>query len=477
LNADHRSMVKFNAVSDPGFIRVLSVLEDTLQIVREDAALQVPQGLISNNTEELKFDETEESQYFKHFKSVGQGGFGFVDIVEAVIEKEGKPKLLEGDAERSASRRYARKTVPIMDNVPLLKLADLRREAENLKKVIHRHIAKLELDYLKENDKGKIFFVLITSPYANGDMRNFLVHKRIFAVEPWEHYHRQQVLRWFGCLARAVQFLHKHNIRHMDIKPENILVHAENVLLTDFGISKDMSSSFDGRTRGPLSVEKGEYFAPEIIQKQERGYESDIFSLGCVFLEMLTDFCGIKYSELHKELEDSHKKAQAVCNVCKDDPSRKEDRFDYHHHPVKTLQWLFSLVTKCDKNDFWANKDDHSMRPLRLAPLDWTFAMLQPDEKHRVKTDALVKAIHAVEEATKSSKIALALPTNGALEVFICGDCSEDTVAPSIKHSVASMKLSKGLPWVADVVPRSWDDANASLRWVDPHDRGPSDAG
>jgi serine/threonine protein kinase len=44
---------------------------------------------------------------------------------------------------------------------------------------------------------------------------------------------------FFGCLAGALDFLHKDKIRHRDIKPQNILVKGSHVYLTDFGISLD----------------------------------------------------------------------------------------------------------------------------------------------------------------------------------------------------------------------------------------------
>ena len=44
---------------------------------------------------------------------------------------------------------------------------------------------------------------------------------------------------FFGCLANALQYLHASQIRHRDIKPQNILVHGTRVLFADFGIALD----------------------------------------------------------------------------------------------------------------------------------------------------------------------------------------------------------------------------------------------
>lgn len=44
--------------------------------------------------------------------------------------------------------------------------------------------------------------------------------------------------QFFGCLATVVEYLYQYKIRHKDIKPQNILVKGDQVLLTDFGTSR-----------------------------------------------------------------------------------------------------------------------------------------------------------------------------------------------------------------------------------------------
>ncbi len=43
--------------------------------------------------------------------------------------------------------------------------------------------------------------------------------------------------RFFGCLGSAIQYLHGWRIRHRGIKPQNIVVKGDRVLLTDLGIA------------------------------------------------------------------------------------------------------------------------------------------------------------------------------------------------------------------------------------------------
>src|SRR6202040_2867361 len=91
----------------------------------------------------------------------------------------------------------------------------------------------------------------------------------------------------FGCLSSAVRYLHtSRKIKHKDIKPENILVDRYgSVLLADFGISKQYED--DTLTEGTTPF-TDKYAPPEVVDQDKRGLSSDIFSLGCVFLEMAT---------------------------------------------------------------------------------------------------------------------------------------------------------------------------------------------
>ena len=79
-------------------------------------------------------------------------------------------------------------------------------------------------------------------------------------------------------------------IRHKDIKPENVVIdHFGLPILTDFGLSKHFETGHhsDGPTAKTLK-----YADPEAMSETTRDERSDIFSLGCVFLEMATVIIG-----------------------------------------------------------------------------------------------------------------------------------------------------------------------------------------
>ena len=79
---------------------------------------------------------------------------------------------------------------------------------------------------------------------------------------------------------------------HHDLRPENILVHKESFLITDFGLStfKDSNKPSDTSFKNV----RGDYVAPEcenledLSERTVIGRPSDIWSLGCIMLEVIT---------------------------------------------------------------------------------------------------------------------------------------------------------------------------------------------
>lgn len=103
--------------------------------------------------------------------------------------------------------------------------------------------------------------------------------------------------RFFSCLSHAVRYIHNNLTKHMDIKPQNILVRnvshlyrdpilGYKVYIADFGISRSYQNFDATETEGPTSFTR-KYAAPEVVDWGPRGLSSDIFSLGCVYAEMI----------------------------------------------------------------------------------------------------------------------------------------------------------------------------------------------
>ena len=88
-------------------------------------------------------------------------------------------------------------------------------------------------------------------------------------------------------LASALEHAHNHNIIHCDIKPQNIVLTESMVpKIVDFGISRIISNETMAFTASVVG--SVHYFSPEQAQGIPVTAQSDIYSLGIVFYEMLT---------------------------------------------------------------------------------------------------------------------------------------------------------------------------------------------
>ncbi|GMK59258.1 hypothetical protein CspeluHIS016_0702730 [Cutaneotrichosporon spelunceum] len=103
----------------------------------------------------------------------------------------------------------------------------------------------------------------------------------------------EQLVKFFTAqILKGLAYLHDKNIWHRDLKGDNILVDANGVCkISDFGISRQTQDAYDSYANGTSMKGSVFWMAPEIIQPQgKRSYSGkvDIWSLGCVVLEMLT---------------------------------------------------------------------------------------------------------------------------------------------------------------------------------------------
>lgn len=95
-------------------------------------------------------------------------------------------------------------------------------------------------------------------------------------------------IRVLRSLANVLGFVHSQGIIHRDIKPANILFRQdETLVLTDFGIAKTINNDASVTQAGVI-VGSAAYGSPEQMQGLELDIRTDIYSLGVMFLEMLT---------------------------------------------------------------------------------------------------------------------------------------------------------------------------------------------
>lgn len=183
-------------------------------------------------------------------------------------------------------------------------MQEFQSELQIIKRLDHKHVVRYVGSYTDKKDLG-----LLISPVADCDLATYLQD----VSNKTEHY--PTLRTFFGCLATALSYLHNNSIKHRDIKPQNILVYRASVLLTDFGLSREFLDTTTGGT--PVSPR---YCSPEVAVYEARNSSADVWSLGCVFLEMVNCLQGNDLVWLKAFYEDNgtrsthfHANAEATC--------------------------------------------------------------------------------------------------------------------------------------------------------------------
>ncbi|MCR4877545.1 MAG: Stk1 family PASTA domain-containing Ser/Thr kinase [Clostridiales bacterium] len=149
-----------------------------------------------------------------------------------------------------------------------------QREAEAASKMTHHNIVNL-LDVGMDGENR-----YLVMEYVQGKTLKEVIQERGRLSAPLAC---QIAIRILSALEHA----HRNGIVHRDIKPQNILVHADgHIKVADFGIARIADSKT--LTRGDMVMGSVHYFSPEQARGESATAVSDIYSTGIVLYEMLT---------------------------------------------------------------------------------------------------------------------------------------------------------------------------------------------
>jgi serine/threonine protein kinase len=91
----------------------------------------------------------------------------------------------------------------------------------------------------------------------------------------------------FLSILTAIEFAHSQDVIHRDLKPDNILINGEEVVVSDFGLGLNLSGNSTRNTRTGTPIGTILYMSPEqLIDGKKATVRSDIFSLGMILYEM-----------------------------------------------------------------------------------------------------------------------------------------------------------------------------------------------
>nr|XP_015105781.1 serine/threonine-protein kinase 17A [Vicugna pacos] len=164
-----------------------------------------------------------------------------------------------------------------------------RRKGQDCRMEIIHEIAVLELAQdnpwvinLHEVYETPSEMILVLEYAAGGEIFDQCVADRD------EAFKEEDVQRLMRQILEGVHFLHAHDVIHLDLKPQNILLTSDSPLgdikIVDFGLSRIMKDSEELRE----IMGTPEYVAPEVLSYEPISMATDMWSIGVLTYVMLT---------------------------------------------------------------------------------------------------------------------------------------------------------------------------------------------
>jgi hypothetical protein len=175
---------------------------------------------------------------------------------------------------KELGRIVALKVLRDIDAADADALARFKREISVSGKLQHPHIVNV----LDAGQAGST--VYFTMQYIEGVPLDKKIKQAV--------YKSKEAAQLMEKVARAVHYAHRQEVIHRDIKPANILLDAQGEPhIIDFGLAKDLSHN-TRLTHTGAAMGTPYYMAPEQIEGKACGPAVDIYALGVVLYEMLT---------------------------------------------------------------------------------------------------------------------------------------------------------------------------------------------
>jgi eukaryotic-like serine/threonine-protein kinase len=225
----------------------------------------VPDPVVSSSDAELRAHvERVLSANYELDREIGRGGMGIVYKAK----------------DRRLKRHVAVKLLP----PELAFRGEIRsrflKEAETAAQLSHPNIVPI---YSVDEQNGLVYFVMA---FVDGENLGARLHRQ-GRLDPTE---TRRILKE---VAEALAYAHERGVVHRDIKPDNILLCADDdgrVMVTDFGIARAVTEGADSRlTATGMAIGTPAYMSPEqSMGEREIDGRSDLYALGVVGYQMLS---------------------------------------------------------------------------------------------------------------------------------------------------------------------------------------------
>ncbi|BEJ10277.1 hypothetical protein CcaverHIS641_0703120 [Cutaneotrichosporon cavernicola] len=226
-------------------------------------------SMVHGSLQVLEFNNSEghESMRYQLGNCIGRGQFGSV-----------YRSLSLSTGQMVAIKRIR------LSGVKEKEVRDVMREVEVLQRLSHPGIVKYE--GMSRDDQ---FLNIVLEFVENGSLGQTL--------KAFGKFNERLVASYVAKILEGLHYLHSQGVVHCDLKAANILSTKNgNIKLSDFGVSLNMRAveNFAERASIGRTVLKNEiagtpnWMAPEVIKLSGASPASDIWSLGCTIIELIT---------------------------------------------------------------------------------------------------------------------------------------------------------------------------------------------
>ncbi|GAA6061114.1 hypothetical protein JCM10212_006145 [Sporobolomyces blumeae] len=176
----------------------------------------------------------------------------------------------------------------------------------------------------------------------------------------------ENIIKFFTLqILDGLEYLHSLGILHRDMKADNILIDQDGMCkISDFGTSKKSGDIYQNNEN--MSMQGSIFWmAPEVIHNNKQGYsaKADIWSLGCICIEMLAGsrpwegegFMGAMFKlgaermrpPLPDDVERSAYAEEFVSNCLQIEPDARPRASEAKHHPFLIISpgWSFTQTS------------------------------------------------------------------------------------------------------------------------------------
>jgi serine/threonine protein kinase len=165
---------------------------------------------------------------------------------------------------------YALKVIEISDPEWL---ARGRKECALLEKLKHVHIVRCFSGFPSSDNQR---FLLVMELIEGGTLES------VIGTRPSE----AQIAQWIWQAASGLSYMHEKGVCHRDIKPSNLMLTAtQKIKIIDLGVASDAGA--EGRKTAGVGTSNYSSYEKSVGLPYDG--KDDVWGLGCVLIELLTD--------------------------------------------------------------------------------------------------------------------------------------------------------------------------------------------